>query len=229
MQESSKKTTLKLLEKLKPGVILDAPSGKGWLAERLSYGAILDGVDLYESSSSALYRSHYQFDLEEGLPEELPLYDAVVCCEGIEHFGNPNLFFKAACRHLKPGGLLVVTTPNIWYPEARLQFLLRGFFPGFPCLAGRIERGSHMHITPWSFPQLYLYLTLNGFVEVDLHEEPLSRSKRWYEPLLGWPQKLYCRSKLRKAPSEELASFWKRAGSNPSVYGRHLIVSARKN
>ena len=63
-------------------------------------------------------------DLE--LPGDLAKYDAIVCCEGIEHFGNPESFFRSTHRHLSQGGMLVITTPNTWYPGARLQFLLRG-------------------------------------------------------------------------------------------------------
>lgn len=149
-----------------------------------------------------------------------------MCCEGLEHFGNPELFLRTAFRHLEAGGLLIVTTPNVWYPEARLQYLLRGFFPSFPSLAGKIRRGTHMHIMPWSFPQLYLYLSLAGFGTIRLHEVDEPKPKRLYEWVLGWPQYLYCMSKTRKAASEEERSYWRQAGSRQSVWGRRLVVSA---
>ena len=31
---------------------------------------------------------------------------------------------------------------------------------------GKVRRGSHMHILPWSFPQLHLFLTLAGFARI---------------------------------------------------------------
>ncbi len=123
-------------------------------------------------------------------------------------------------------GLLIVTTPNIWYPAARLQYLMRGFFPSFPCLIGKIARGSHMHIMPWSFPHLYLYLKLAGFTDIQLHEEELSRPKHFWERLFALPQALYCRHRLKKARDPDEIDFWRQAGSGPSLFGRHIIVTA---
>lgn len=226
MQESSKHVVLKLLETLRPGSILDCPSGSGWLGQRLPEGVIVDGIDLY-AETRGRYRWVIAADLDNGIPPELGTYDVIACCEGIEHFGNPELFLRTARQHLNPGGTLVVTTPNVWYPEARVQYFLRGFFPGFSCLVGRIQRGTHMHIMPWSFPQLYLYLILTEFTAIRLHAEPLSRPKHWFERLLGWPQRLYCAYKARQSQDAETRRFWCVAGSPAAVYGRHLIVTAR--
>ena len=84
-----------------------------------------------------------------------------------------------------------------------------------------------MHIMPWSFPQLFLFLRLAGFQDIvlhDIHEEPMP--KRTYEWLVGAPQLLYCRHKRRKAKTEEERDFWSQAGSRQSLFGRRLVVSA---
>lgn len=50
---------------------------------------------------------------------ELPdnSYDIVISSECIEHVPNPQKALKEMARILKPGGFLVVTTPNkLWYP-----------------------------------------------------------------------------------------------------------------
>src|SRR5216683_6823005 len=39
-------------------------------------------------------------------------FDTIVAGELIEHLANPGLFLQQACAHLKPGGRLVLTTPN---------------------------------------------------------------------------------------------------------------------
>ncbi len=39
-------------------------------------------------------------------------FDVVFAGDLIEHLSNPGLFIKAAARHLKPGGMIVLTTPN---------------------------------------------------------------------------------------------------------------------
>ncbi len=164
------------------------------------------------------YRSFRAADLDHGFPADLPTYDALVSCEGIEHVGNPELFFRSAAARLHSGGTLIVTTPNTWHPAARVQYLLRGFFPGFPALAGRVEKGTHMHIMPWSFGQLYLYLTLTGFTDVTLHD--------WTSPSHGaagndcsaLSSRAYCNSRLRKARTRKSAG----SGARPAHRNRSM-------
>ena len=83
-----------------------------------------------------------------------------------------------------------------------------------------------MHIMPWSFPQLYLFLRLKGFEDIRLHDVAEKKPKRTYERLLGFPQMLYCRQKQRKSLTDEERAFWSFAGSEQSIYGRRLVVSA---
>ncbi|MBI5774663.1 MAG: methyltransferase domain-containing protein [Verrucomicrobia bacterium] len=226
MQLSSKQAVLEFLRDKKFTTVLDAPSGAGWLAEGLAGRATLDGVDLYADAKG--YRKIWQHDLDQPLPTDCGAYDLICCCEGLEHVGNPLLLLREFHRRLPASGLLIVTTPNVWYPQARLQFLLRGFFPSFPPLAGKITPGTHMHIMPWSWPQLYLYLKLAGFGKIELVPEPMSRAKHLHEHLLAVPARMYCRRRERRAETEEEKSFWRTAASDASLLGRHLIVAARK-
>ena len=207
--------------------VLDAPSGSGWLRDRLDRNIVLDGIDLYDGQPDG-YRHFRAADLDRGLPDDLPTYDAVVSCEGLEHIGNPELFLRSAAARLNPGGILIVTTPNTWHPAARLQYFTRGFFPGFPSLAGRIEKGTHMHISPWTFPHLYLYFSLAGFKDITLHELDEPKPRRAYEKLLGVFGKTYCASRQKNARNDEERRFWVQAGSPQSIYGRRLVVSGVK-
>jgi SAM-dependent methyltransferase len=216
-----------LLRERRAQTVLDAPSGSGWLRAMLPDSVAMDGLDLYDARPAG-YRDFRAADLDRGLPDDLPVYDAVVSCEGLEHVGNPELFLRSAAARLKSGGIFIITTPNTWHPAARIQYLLRGFFPGFPPLAGRIERGTHMHIMPWSFAQLYLYLTLTGFSDIALHELDEPKPRRAWERPFGPLARAYCNSRLRKSAGEEERGFWKQAASPQSIYGRRLVVSAVK-
>lgn len=224
MQLTSKQTVLDFLKDKPFSTVLDAPSGAGWLAEGLMGRATLDGIDLYAGAKG--YRKIWQHDLDQPLPADCGVYDLICCCEGLEHVGNPLLLLREFFKRVAPNGRLIVTTPNVWYPQARLQYLLRGFFPSFPSLVGKIAPGTHMHITPWSWPQLYLYLRLAGFVEIKLLPEPLSVAKHLHEKLLAIPAKIHSRKRERKAATSEEKEFWKTASTSAALLGRHLIVTA---
>lgn len=213
-----------ILNRRRPQTVLDVPSGLGFLRQFLDAGVALDGADLYCARPEG-YRNFWKFDLDAGLPDGMPDYDCIVCCEAISYLGNPLAFLKSARRRLRPGGMLIVSTPSVWYPDARLQFLVRGFFPAFPWPLGKSDLGGSFYIHPYSYPQLHLYLKLSGFTNIRLH--PVDRGpKHLYEWLLGFPQVIYSYVKSRRSKSEEEKSFWKSAGSVAAVYGRRLVVTA---
>ena len=227
MQDSSKVVVLEILRELSPNYLLDAPCGSGWLSEGLGASCSIDGIDLYAKPNSN-YRVVKSYDLNGGIPSDLGEYDCIVSCEGLEHFGNPELFLRSAFNHLNISGTLLITTPNTWYPQAKLQYLLRGFFPSFPNLVGKIKPGEHMHIIPWTLPQLYLFLELTGFENIRVHYQPLSEPKHLYERIFALPQYFYCWNKLRKSVLEKNKVYWQALLSKSSLFGRHLIVTAEK-
>lgn len=227
MQDSSKQALLKHLSGQSFQTALDAPSGGGWLPEALGDDVAVDGIDLYVDNAPG-YRKFWKHDLDEGLPEDCQGYDLICCCEGLEHVGSPLLLLRHFHRALAEGGTLIITTPNVWYPQARLQYLFRGFFPSFPPLPDKVKLGTHMHITPWSYPQLYVYFKLAGFRPPEIIPEQLSRAKHFHERIIGLPAKLYCRSRLKKAQTAEEREYWKQAGTQESLLGRHLIAVTSK-
>ena len=227
MQESSKLVVLEILRELSIESLLDAPCGTGWLSERLQASFPVDGIDLYAKPNSS-YRVIEPYDLNKGIPNEFGEYDCIVSCEGLEHFGNPELFLRSSFNHLKASGTLLISTPNTWYPQAKLQYLIRGFYPSFPCLIGKVKLGEHMHLIPWTLPQLYLFLDLTGFENIQVHYEPLSEARHFYEKIIALPQYFYCRDKLKKSSNLKNKKYWQALLSKSSLYGRHLIVTAKK-
>jgi SAM-dependent methyltransferase len=223
-------TALEIINKIQPNTILDAPCGDGWLGSSLNFKTLIDGIDLYISKSKKLrgYRNISKLDLDLGIPKMRGKYDLIISCEGIEHFGNPDLFIKTAKINLNKNGILIITTPNTWHPASRIQYLMRGFFPGFPCLVGKIKSGSHMHIQPWTFPQLYLYLKKNNFVDIKLHNVEEKKPKRFYEFFFSIPQLIYCYSKYKGSKDIEVREFFMQAASKQSIFGRALVVTAKK-
>ena len=131
MQSSSKQALVEFLKDRDFKSALDAPSGDGWLHKALGDDTVVDGIDLYVDEAPG-YRRLWKYDLDEGLPDDCGDYDLICCCEGIEHVGNPLLLLRRFHRALKAGGSLIVTTPNVWFPQSRMQYAFRGFFPSFP-------------------------------------------------------------------------------------------------
>jgi SAM-dependent methyltransferase len=68
-------------------------------------------------------------DLDEAdLPYRDSSFDAVVCCDVMEHVFDPIVFIRRIARIVKPGGQFVVSVPNIRY-WPRVKSLLLGYFP----------------------------------------------------------------------------------------------------
>ena len=216
----------RLLRKMNPQRILDAPSGQGWLRDALNETTILDGIDLFCPAPKG-YRNFWSIDFSAGLPDTLPLYDCVVCCEIIAYIGNPLMFLKSVRDRLVADGSIVISTPSVWYPQSRIQFLLRGYFPAVPSWLRDATKADPGHVTPITFPNLYMYLSQSGFKNIQLHSVEKG-PKHWFEWLFGIPQWLYCRGQLRKAMTVEAIAFWKTAGSRSAIYERQMVVSAQR-
>jgi len=67
--------------------------------------------------------------------------DRVLMVETLEHVEAPWTLLRVAARLLKPGGILVVTTPNILTLRHRLELLVRGQLTSF-------RPAEPQHLTP---------------------------------------------------------------------------------
>jgi SAM-dependent methyltransferase len=99
--------------------VLDAGCGTGYGSELLaSQGAAeVVGVDVDADAIDAASRSDSRratfaaADLRD-LPADLGEFDAVVCFEVLEHIGEPEVALDRLAAVLRPGGILVVSSPN---------------------------------------------------------------------------------------------------------------------
>ena len=65
-------------------------------------------------------------DMEAPLPFPDASFDVVLCVEGIEHVVDRHKTLRELRRVLKPGGRLLITTPNLLSLRARVAFALTG-------------------------------------------------------------------------------------------------------
>jgi len=88
-------------------------------------------------------------DLNSPLPFRSTSFDGVDLVEVIEHIENQPQLIREIHRVLKPGGVVVISTPNILNVMSRLRFLFTGF------LRGRV-RPAHYSSRPGRAPNIYL-------------------------------------------------------------------------
>ena len=111
--------TIALLEKsgTTRGRLLEIGTGAGFFL-KAAVRAGWDGSGLELSSEAAAYaRDTLGLDVRQTPAEEMPFepgsFDAVAMFEVIEHLRDPIAVLRAARRALRPGGVLVVSTPNL--------------------------------------------------------------------------------------------------------------------
>ena len=112
--------------------VLDVGCSTGYLAERLQQrGATVVGLDLDEQSAERARRfceAVHVGDVETmELPFEPQSFDAILCGDLVEHLRDPVAFLERVRPLLRPGGRLVLSTPNIANWSVRLSLLFGRF------------------------------------------------------------------------------------------------------
>ena len=173
------------------GRLLDVGCGYGlflrWLDEALGLSARewrLSGIDYSEFTVETASRLPYEFsrcNLEEGIPFEDATFDVVYAGEIIEHLYNPDHLLEECRRVLRPGGHLVLSTPNLqaWYNRVLFPLGIQPLFyesstKSTAVGAGplkRLKKGSVPvgHIRLMTKPALRDLLVQEGFDEIGIH------------------------------------------------------------
>lgn len=147
--------------------ILDVGSGSGGLAARLDDA----GFDVLASELDITdYRARPPVIQWDAAGDTLPpgiepaTFDAVCAVEMLEHVENPRQALRNFMALLKPGGVLVVSTPNVGHIRSRVKFLLRGA----PSYFGRTEYFGSGHTTLMPDWMLELHVKGAGFESIDV-------------------------------------------------------------
>jgi 2-polyprenyl-3-methyl-5-hydroxy-6-metoxy-1,4-benzoquinol methylase len=122
------------LGNLKPGLLLDVGCGGGLLLDRMRsigwkvMGVEVDPLAANEAKNNFGLQVHVGSLDEAGYPDGI--FDAVTMSHVIEHVHDPVALLRECRRVLKPGGILVVVTPNIKsYLHERFKKSWRGLEP----------------------------------------------------------------------------------------------------
>lgn len=152
--------------------VLDMGTGQGALAARLhdlgyKVTAVDTNVDDYLVKGQDIEFRQLNFDdadeLDGFIDENESGFDVVCGVEVIEHVENPWSYVRGLVRLAKPGGLVLITTPNTTCWLSRLHFLLSGTFLHF-----QKDSLAHGHINPVSSFELNLIMERTGLQEIEI-------------------------------------------------------------
>jgi SAM-dependent methyltransferase len=215
--------------------LLDLGTGVGSLAKRakdIGFEVMAQDAD----EARFRYKNEIRFsqgDLNQGLPFGNRSFDYVVILEVIEHLEDPYFILNEINRVLKLEGKLILSTPNIMNIKSRIRFLFEGGFDFFR--EPLIEQSKKdpifgRHIFPWRFQELE-YLLFKNNLEIDnIYTDlylPNAKRLSFLLPLI----RFQCFNKARKSQRKQGPDYLrlhKILLSPELLYGRHLIIKARK-
>jgi ubiquinone/menaquinone biosynthesis C-methylase UbiE len=176
------------------------------------------------------------------LPYPDQSFDLVTATEVVEHLENPRFFIREIARILKPGGYVILSTPNILNTKSRLRFMYNGFYNLFGPLTlpkdSEKVTSTNSHITPISCFYLGHSLYSAGFDSLDITIDKCQKTSvvylffLWPFILPLWLRFFYKDSKQtgdknwrKDVKIKELA---KNNASFKVLTGRTIIISAQK-
>lgn len=228
------------------GRLLDVPGGGGDQAHALTAaGHQVISMDLFTEGyrgGGAVVRA----DANRRLPFRDASFDYLLSREGIEHLENQLGFVRECRRVLRPGGMIVITTPNTTHLSARLsQFLTgqrnlrRGLINEEQSLRGR--RGEHFyhgHVFLLDYFRLRYMMRIAGFDRLEVFTDRYSPTALALAPLglairasmrlaAGIAERQNRRKGRRVASRATIDQIIAQATSPALLFGKRMIVRAR--
>lgn len=213
--------------------ILDAPCGEtaALTLSLIGQGFNAVGADVDQHAEARLGKSFVRVNLDAPFPWPNQSFDAAISTEGIEHLENHFSFLREMHRILKPGGLLILTTPNITALRSRVRFFGSGFFGRDGRPLNEASRHPLHHIGLATFPELRYELHTCGFRVLDVRHTHIKLVSYLYAIYAPWMW-LYTRIAFRKekdpAQRERNKEILATLLSPSTLFGECLMLTARK-
>jgi SAM-dependent methyltransferase len=177
--------------------VLDVGAGEGYFcrllgehlkqAHGLAPSQVLRACDLFPESFRYPDVSCDPIDAIGTLPYPADSFDVVCSLEVVEHLEDQFRFIRELHRVVKPGGRVIVTTPNLLNINSRLRYLHSGFWLLFDPLPLSARDPVHTagHIHPITFYYLAYLFCRAGFTRVCAHFDRRKKSGMLWTILLA--------------------------------------------
>ena len=172
----------------------------------------------------------------DALPYPDASFDLITCTEVIEHLEHYRAALREMARMLRPGGVLIVTTPNVLNLRSRVRYLLFGFFNMFGPLRLEDDRhhSTHGHINPVGYFYLAHALSGAGFRDISVSVDKRQRRSLLSLALLWLPIRWFSAVALRREREKRHTldaanePFVRAMNSSDILLGRTIVVGCRK-
>jgi len=177
--------------------VVDVGAGEGFFSKKMGDYLAATGRRAAESLAACdLFPEFFRYNgvvcdrvpLDGRLPYDDNTFDVACSLEVVEHLEDQFLFSRELFRVLKPGGIAIISTPNVLNINSRLRTLHSGFAVLFDPLPLSSNDPVHTsgHIHPVSFYYLAYMLSRAGFARVSVEYDRLKNSSRGLLFLAGW-------------------------------------------
>ena len=155
LYRETRQMRLLMLGEQKPGKLLDVGCGGGRYLHRMQRrGWNVEGID-FDAQATRRVTDRYGIPTHTGdlLAAQLPedSFDAITMSHAIEHLVDPEATLRECLRILKPGGRIVIVTPNV---ESNAASFFGRFWRGW-------EPPRHLHL--FSTDTMQQFLVKAGF------------------------------------------------------------------
>lgn len=219
---------------------LDIGSGHGELIQLLRDQQLVGRSEACDYTNTLMQLPDVKVHVADLNHQALPFadqsFDLVTCTEVIEHLEHYRETLREMHRVLKPGGRLVLTTPNILNLKSRIRFFVYGFYNLFGPLHAR-ESALHStggHINPVTYFYLAHALLDAGFADIQLSIDKKQGTSLFWLIIFYLPIQLFAALTTRKEKAKYQTidrhnePYVKQINSLDVLTGRTIVVGCSK-
>jgi len=153
------------------GKVLDIGAGEGFTSlslEKMGHSVVACDINIeqFKAKEIAFAKVDLTNKKESSAAFQDGSFDYIIAVEVIEHMENPRGLLREISRILRPGGVSIISTPNIHALQSRIMFMLFGEWMSFRNNPSRLkdESGHDGHISPIPY-----WLLKSFALDVGLH------------------------------------------------------------